>query len=49
MTNQELQDILAALRGLPKGTEVVEFKTAKNDFSFTKLRQYFSALSHEKA
>ncbi len=47
MTNQQLLDKLDELRQLPHETEWVEFKEAKNDFSFDKLGQYFSALANE--
>ncbi len=47
MTPKKLHKILAELRSLPGETEVVEFKEAKNDFSFEKLGKYFSALSNE--
>lgn len=47
MIDQELKYILTELRDLPKETEVVEFKKAKNDFDFARLGQYFSALSNE--
>ena len=38
---------LDSLRNLPAETEVVEFKEAKNDYSFEKIGKYFSALSNE--
>lgn len=38
---------LASLLELPSETEVVEFKEAKNQFDFSKLGKYFSALSNE--
>ena len=47
MTTTELHKTLSELRSLPGETEVVEFKEAKNDFSFEKLGKYFSALSNE--
>lgn len=40
---------LNALLTLPAETEWVEFKEAKNDYSFEKLGKYFSALSNEAA
>jgi ATP-dependent DNA helicase RecG len=43
----ELIEILNKLRDLPSETEVFEFKEAKNNFDFTKLGKYFSALSNE--
>lgn len=46
-TDQELQNILTRLRGLPKESEVVEFKRVSKDYGFTKIGQYFSALSNE--
>jgi ATP-dependent DNA helicase RecG len=47
MTQQELLTILSQLQQLPDETEVVEFKEAKNNYDFTKLGKYFSALSNE--
>ena len=41
--NQKLDELLAT----KFETEVIEFKEAKNDFSFEELRKYFSALSNE--
>lgn len=38
---------LNELRSLPSETEVVEFKTAGNDYSFAKIGKYFSALCNE--
>src|SRR5204862_257899 len=45
--HDELIEILNKLRDLPSETEVFEFKEAKNNFDFTKLGKYFSALSNE--
>ncbi len=39
--------ILKELISMPSENEVVEFKSAKNQFDFTKLGRYFSALSNE--
>lgn len=47
MTEKQIYDTLNQLRSLPAETEVIEFKEAKNDFDFTKLGKYFSALSNE--
>ncbi|PKL19550.1 MAG: transcriptional regulator [Spirochaetae bacterium HGW-Spirochaetae-5] len=47
MKTKELNDILDNLLNLPAETEVVEFKEAKNDYSFEKIGKYFSALSNE--
>lgn len=47
MTSADLLHKLAELRSLPGETEVVEFKEAKNQFDFSKLGKYFSALSNE--
>ena len=40
-------DRLKALLSLPRETEWVEFKEAKQSFSFAELGEYFSALSNE--
>ncbi|MBI5184396.1 MAG: putative DNA binding domain-containing protein [Nitrospinae bacterium] len=47
MTEQELLNKLNELRGLDAETEVCEFKEAKNNFDFSKIGKYFSALSNE--
>ena len=47
MIQAELLNILSHLQQLPDETEVVEFKEAKNNYDFTKLGKYFSALSNE--
>lgn len=47
MTQEELTKLLDELRTLPKETEWVEFKEAKNNYPFDKLGEYFSALSNE--
>ncbi|MGB3976558.1 MAG: RNA-binding domain-containing protein [bacterium] len=47
MTTSELQKLLKELLALPAETEWVEFKKAKNSYSFDKLGEYFSALSNE--
>jgi ATP-dependent DNA helicase RecG len=47
MEKHELIQIRNHIRSLSAETEVFEFKEAKNDFSFEKIGQYFSALSNE--
>ncbi len=47
MTEAQLIQKLTELRSLPAETEVVEFKEAKNQYDFTKLGKYFSALCNE--
>ncbi|MEW6195609.1 MAG: RNA-binding domain-containing protein [Bacteroidota bacterium] len=47
MTQTELLNKLNELLTLPGETELVEFKEARNDYSFEKLGKYFSALSNE--
>lgn len=47
MTSEELNNKLNELISLPGETELVEFKSASNDYSFEKLGKYFSALSNE--
>ncbi len=47
MKQQELSQLLTRLRQLPKETEWVEFKEAKNQIHFDDLGKYFSALSNE--
>lgn len=47
MNSAKLNQILDNLLNLPSETEVVEFKEAKNDYSFDKIGKYFSALSNE--
>lgn len=47
MTQEKLKKLLDELRALPKETEWVEFKEAKNTFHFNEIGQYFSALSNE--
>ena len=47
MESTDLLQILNNLRKLSAETEVVEFKEAKNNFDFSKLGKYFSALSNE--
>ena len=42
-----MKRILSELQQLPKETEWLEFKEAKNSFDFNKLGKYFSALSNE--
>lgn len=44
---REVEKILDNLLQEPCETEVLEFKTAKNNFDFRKLGKYFSALSNE--
>ena len=43
----ELEKLIKELTALPIETEWVEFKEAKDNFSFDKLGRYFSALSNE--
>ncbi len=47
MTQSELLNKLNELLTIPGETELVEFKEARNDYSFEKLGKYFSALSNE--
>src|SRR3990170_6414679 len=47
MTEKELIARLNELRRLPAETEVFELKEAKNNFDFSRLGKYFSALSNE--
>jgi len=47
MEQYELVQTLNRLRNLPAETEVVEFKEAKNNFDFSDLGEYFSALCNE--
>lgn len=47
MTQSELLNKLNELLSLLGETELVEFKEARNDYSFEKLGKYFSALSNE--
>lgn len=47
MTQSELETILNDLRSLSAETEIVEFKEAKNNYDFSKIGKYFSALSNE--
>lgn len=47
MTTQQLEEILENLRNLLSENEIVEFKEAKNNYDFSKLGKYFSALSNE--
>jgi len=46
-TEEQIKAILQELRSLPAETEVVEFKSASNDFHFDKMGKYFSALCNE--
>lgn len=46
-TQAELLPLLSHLLALPAETEWLEFKEAKENFDFTKLGKYFSALSNE--
>ncbi|MDR3350389.1 MAG: putative DNA binding domain-containing protein [Prevotellaceae bacterium] len=46
MTTKDLHTKLDELRRQPEN-EIVEFKEAKDNFDFTKLGTYFSALSNE--
>ena len=47
MEVKELEKIFSRLIALPKETEWVEFKEAKDSYAFSKLGKYFSALSNE--
>lgn len=47
MTEAQLRNKLNELRSLPAETEVVEFKTAANNYDFKKIGKYFSALCNE--
>ncbi|MBU3203916.1 RNA-binding domain-containing protein [Clostridium algidicarnis] len=47
MDENELESILNELLLIPVEDECVEFKEAKQDYSFDKLGEYFSALSNE--
>lgn len=47
MTTKQLQETLDHLRNLLSENEIVEFKEAKNNYDFSKLGKYFSALSNE--
>ena len=47
MSETQLKGTLNDLRSLDSENEIVEFKEAKNNYDFTKLGKYFSALSNE--
>jgi len=47
MTRADLESTLNYFRSLTAENEVVEFKEAKNNYDFSKLGKYFSALSNE--
>jgi len=47
MTIADLKLKIDEFRALPKETEWIEFKEAKNDFHFNEIGEYFSALSNE--
>ena len=47
MTEEELILNIKNMMELPAETEYIEFKEAKEDFDFEKLRKYFSAISNE--
>jgi len=47
MKYEDLIQTLYRLRNLPAETEVVEFKEAKNNYDFSDLGKYFSALCNE--
>ena len=47
MTAEQLNSILDSLCSLSAENEIVEFKEAKNNYDFSKLGKYFSALSNE--
>jgi ATP-dependent DNA helicase RecG len=46
-SKEELRVILSDFLSEPCETEIFEFKSANNDYSFEKLGKYFSALSNE--
>lgn len=46
-TDQQLIEILDRLRSQPAENEILEFKKAENGYDFSKIGQYFSALSNE--
>lgn len=46
-TAEELQKKIEIFRKMPSETEWLEFKEARNSYSFDKLGKYFSALSNE--
>jgi ATP-dependent DNA helicase RecG len=46
MTTEQLEITLENLYNLSAENEVVEFKEAKNNYDFSKLGKYFSALSN---
>lgn len=47
MNDQKLKQILSSLCAENRENEIVEFKEAKTNYDFSKLGQYFSALSNE--
>lgn len=47
MTQEELKKLLNEFLALPSETEWLEFKEAKDNYDFSKLGKYFSALSNE--
>lgn len=47
MTDTEIKQKLEQLLCLESESEIVEFKEAKNNYDFSKLGKYFSALSNE--
>ena len=47
MTKKELYKLLKKFRSLPSETEWMEFKEAKNNYTFNTLGKYFSALGNE--
>ena len=46
-TAEELQKKIEKFRKMPSETEWLEFKEARNSYSFDELGKYFSALSNE--
>lgn len=46
-TAEELQNKIEKFRKMPSETEWLEFKEARNSYSFDELGKYFSALSNE--
>ena len=47
VTKEQLLSILTELREQPSENEVFEFKEANQNYDFTKIGRYFSALSNE--
>ena len=47
MTENEIKNLLETLLNAKSESEILEFKEAKDNFSFDELGKYFSALSNE--